>query len=96
MIDSITKDFLKFQARTTPNPLSLSIKNAKGSYITTTNGKKYLDLVAGVSACSLGHSNPKIVSAIREQSKKYMHVICLLYTSPSPRDMRRSRMPSSA
>lgn len=75
MIDSLTKNFLKFQAKTTPNPLSLSIKKAKGSYITTTNGKKYLDFVAGVSACSLGHSHPKIISAIRKQSKKYMHVM---------------------
>ena len=49
-----SKKFLKFQAKTTPHPLSLSIKKAKGSYITTTNGKKYLDLVAGVSACGLG------------------------------------------
>ena len=75
MIDSLAKNFLKFQAKTTPNPLSLSIKKAKGSYITTTDGKKYLDLIAGVSACSLGHSHPKIVSAIRKQSKKYMHVM---------------------
>ena len=75
MIDSLTKNFFKFQAKTSPNPLSLSIKKAKGSYITTTNGKKYLDFVAGVSACSLGHSHPKIISAIRKQSKKYMHVM---------------------
>ena len=75
MINSLTKNFLKFQAKTNPNPLSLSIKKAKGSYITATNGKKYLDFVAGVSACSLGHSHPKIISAIRKQSKKYMHVM---------------------
>ena len=74
-MDSLIKDFLKFQAKTTPNPLSLEIKKAKGSYITTTNGKKYLDFVAGVSACSLGHRHPKIVSAIKKQTKKYMHVM---------------------
>lgn len=74
-MDSLIKDFLKFQAKTTPNPLSLEIKKAKGSYITTTDGKKYLDFVAGVSACSLGHRHPKIVSAIKKQTKKYMHVM---------------------
>ena len=74
-MDSLIKDFLKFQAKTTPNPLSLEIKKAKGSYITTTTGKKYLDFVAGVSACSLGHRHPKIVSAIKKQTKKYMHVM---------------------
>ena len=60
---------------TTPHPLALSIKRAKGVYITSTNGKKYLDFVAGVSACSLGHRHPKIISAIRKQINKYMHVM---------------------
>ena len=53
---SLKDDFLKFQAKTNPYPLSLEIKKAKGSYITTTDGKKYLDFIAGVSACSLGHN----------------------------------------
>jgi acetylornithine/succinyldiaminopimelate/putrescine aminotransferase len=72
---SLKEDFLKFQAMTTPNPLALSVKKAKGVYITSTTGKKYLDFVAGISACSLGHLHPKVVSAIRKQTKKYMHVM---------------------
>ena len=38
-------------------------------------GKKYLDFVAGVSACSLGHRHPKVTRAIRRQSRKYLHVM---------------------
>ena len=72
---SLKEDFLKFQAKTNPYPLSLEIKKAKGSYITTTDGKKYLDFIAGVSACSLGHRHPKVTSAIKNQIKKYMHVM---------------------
>ncbi len=72
---SLKEDFLKFQAMTTPNPLALTVKKAKGVYITSTTGKKYLDFVAGISACSLGHLHPKVVSAIRKQTKKYMHVM---------------------
>ena len=72
---SLKEDFLKFQAKTNPYPLSLEIKKAKGSYITTTDGKKYLDFIAGVSACSLGHRHPKVTSAIKNQLKKYMHVM---------------------
>ena len=72
---NLEQDFLKYQAMTTPHPLALSIKKAKGVYITSTNGKKYLDFVAGVSACSLGHRHPKIISAIRKQINKYMHVM---------------------
>lgn len=71
----LKKDFLQYQAKTTPHPLGLEVKRAKGSYITTTDGKKYLDFVAGVSACSLGHRHPKVVRAIRKQTRKYLHVM---------------------
>ncbi len=74
-MDNLKEDFLKYQAMTTPQPLALTVQKAKGSYITSTAGKKYLDFVAGVSACSLGHRHPKVVSAIRNQTKKYMHVM---------------------
>ena len=69
------QDFLKYQAQTTPHPLALEVSHAKGSYIITTDGKKHLDFVAGVSACSVGHSNPRVVSAIKEQAEKYLHVM---------------------
>ena len=68
-------DFLKYQAKTTPHPLGISIAKAKGTYITDTQGKKYLDFVSGVSACSLGHCHPKVTRAIRKQSRKYLHVM---------------------
>ena len=71
-MDNLKEDFLEFQAMTTPSPLGLTVKKAKGAYITSTTGKKYLDFIAGVSACSLGHRHPKVVSAIRKQTKKYM------------------------
>ena len=69
------KDFLKYQAQTTSHPLALEVSHAKGSYIITTDGKEHLDFVAGVSACSLGHSHPRIVSAIKSQADKYLHVM---------------------
>lgn len=74
-MDNLKEDFLEFQAMTTPSPLGLTVKKAKGAYITSTTGKKYLDFIAGVSACSLGHRHPKVVSAIRKQTKKYLHVM---------------------
>jgi len=68
-------EFLTYQAKTTPHPLGISIEKAKGAYLTDTDGKKYLDFVAGVSACSLGHCHPKVTRAIRKQSRKYLHVM---------------------
>ena len=69
------KLFLNHQGQTTPYPLSIEVDEAKGVYVTDTLGKKYLDLVAGVSACSIGHCHPRIVKAIQEQAEKYMHVM---------------------
>ena len=68
-------DFFKYQAQTTPHPLAMEISHAKGSYIFDKNGKAYLDFVAGVSACSLGHSHPKVVNAVKEQLDQYLHVM---------------------
>ena len=80
----MNKDFLTYQAQTTPHPLGLEVSSAKGSYIYTTDGKAHLDFVAGVSACSLGHSHPKIVKAIKEQSEKYLHVMVYREYAQSP------------
>jgi len=73
---STAKDiFKKHQAQTFPFPSCLEVESAKGSYITDINGKAYLDFVAGVSSCTLGHSNPIIINAVKEQLDKYTHVM---------------------
>ena len=69
------KDFFKYQAQTSPNPLAIEISHAKGSYIYDTSGKAYLDFVAGVSANSLGHNHPKVTDAIKNQLDAYAHVM---------------------
>jgi len=69
------KDYFKYQAQTSLHPLALEISHAKGSYIYDTQGKAHLDFVAGISACSLGHCHPRVVTAIQEQAQKYMHVM---------------------
>lgn len=68
-------DFLKYQAQTTAHPLGLEVSRAEGSYVYDVHGKAYLDFVAGVSACGLGHCHPAVVEAVREQAGRYMHVM---------------------
>jgi acetylornithine aminotransferase len=68
-------DFYKYQAQTTPHPLALEVSHAKGCYIYDKEGKEYLDFIAGVSAISLGHCHPKIISAVKNQLDKYLHVM---------------------
>jgi acetylornithine/N-succinyldiaminopimelate aminotransferase len=67
--------FEKYQAQTTPYPMGLEIVRAKGCYLYDQSNKRYLDLVAGVSACSLGHRHPKVLRAIKKQLRKYLHVM---------------------
>ncbi len=69
------KDFFKYQAQTTNTPLAIEISHAKGNFVFDTNGKKYLDFIAGVSANTLGHTNPKITNAIKKQVDSYLHVM---------------------
>lgn len=68
-------DFFTYQAQTTSHPLALEISHAKGSFLFDTNNKKYLDFIAGVSACSLGHCHPKVIAAINKQAEQYLHVM---------------------
>ena len=69
------KDFLTYQAQTSPQPLAIEISHAKGSYIYDTQKKKYLDFIAGVSANTLGHSHPAVSKAIKKQVDKHSHVM---------------------
>jgi len=56
------------------NRKKITFKYGKGSYLYSTDGKKYLDFVSGIAVNSLGHAHPKLVKTIREQSKKLWHV----------------------
>ncbi len=67
--------FLHNVAQTSPTPLGLEIIKAEGIYLTDVNGKKYVDLISGISVSNLGHCHPKVVAAINDQTKTYMHLM---------------------
>ena len=56
------------------NRKKISFKYGKGSFLYSTNGKRYLDFVQGIAVNSLGHANPHLIRAINKQSKKLWHV----------------------
>lgn len=70
-----TKDFFEHLGQTNPFPFAISIEKAEGSYFYDSNGKSYLDMVAGVAVNNIGHRHPKVVSAIKNQADKYLHVM---------------------
>ncbi len=67
--------FLSHLAQTSIAPLMLEIERAEGIYLYGVGGKKYLDLIAGISVSNLGHSHPEVVKAVKEQAEKYMHLM---------------------
>ena len=78
------EDFYQYQAQTSEHPLAMEISHAKGSYIYNTDGKAYLDFVAGVSACTLGHQPKRVNDAIKAQLDKYSHVMVYGEYAQSP------------
>ncbi len=56
------------------NRRKISFKFGKGSFLYSSDGKKYLDFVQGIAVNSLGHAHPKLVKTINYQSKKLWHV----------------------
>lgn len=62
----------------------LEIDRAEGHYLYDSSGKKYLDLISGISVCNLGHCHPEIVAAVQEQAAKYMHTMVYGETVQTP------------
>jgi len=56
------------------NRRKIAFKRGKGSFLYSTNGKKYLDFVQGIAVNSLGHANPYLTKAMNKQAKKVWHV----------------------
>jgi acetylornithine/N-succinyldiaminopimelate aminotransferase len=67
--------FLDHVAQTSETPLALEIVKAEGVYLYDAGGKKYIDLISGISVSNVGHRHPKVIEAIKEQLDKYMHLM---------------------
>lgn len=57
----------------------------EGALLWDAEGKEYLDFLGGISVCSVGHCNPEVVEAVREQAGQLMHTSNLFYTEPMVR-----------
>jgi len=67
--------FLQYVAQTSDFPQMLEIERALGIWLYDPDGKRYADLVSGVSVSNLGHGHPDIVRAVKEQADKHMHLM---------------------
>ena len=76
--------FLSHVGQTSEAPLALEIVKAKGSTLWDVDGKTYIDLIAGISVCNIGHCHPRVVEAIKKQVDEYMHIMVLGELVESP------------
>jgi len=67
--------FLQHLAQTSEFPLMLEIERGEACYLYDTDGKEYLDLIAGIGVSSLGHCHSKVTTAVKEQADKYLHTM---------------------
>ncbi len=67
--------FLNHVGQTSEAPLCLNIVKAEGSKMWDAAGKEYIDLIAGISVCNIGHRHPAVIDAIKKQLDEYLHIM---------------------
>src|SRR5687768_5221217 len=67
--------FLNHLAQTTESPSLISVTFAEGIYIYDADNKRYTDLISGIGVTNIGHRNPAVIAAIKDQLDKYLHVM---------------------
>lgn len=67
--------FLQHVGQTSEAPLAINMVKASGSKLWDDAGKEYIDWIAGISVCNVGHCHPRVVNAIKAQCEKYMHIM---------------------
>lgn len=75
MNDILRRQFLTHVAQTSPSPMMIEVARAEGSFFYTPEGKRYFDLVAGVSVNNVGHGNKSVIEAVQRQAADYMHIM---------------------
>ncbi len=75
MNDILRKQFLMHVGQTSPSPMMIEVARAEGTFFYTPEGKRYFDLVAGVSVNNVGHGNRKVIEAVQRQAADYMHIM---------------------
>lgn len=74
-METLRSRFLRHIGQTSPSPMMVEVERAEGVFFYSPDGKRYYDLISGVTVNNIGHANPEVVEAVREQAADYMHVM---------------------
>jgi acetylornithine/succinyldiaminopimelate/putrescine aminotransferase len=67
--------FHRNMAQTTPFPIGIEIEYARGSWLYVPENRRWLDMISGVAVANIGHNHPHVISAIKNQVDKHLHVM---------------------
>jgi acetylornithine/N-succinyldiaminopimelate aminotransferase len=67
--------FVRNLAQTSPSPIGLEIDRAEGAWLYAADGRRYLDMIAGIGVAALGHGHPRVIAAIQAQARRHLHVM---------------------
>lgn len=74
-MNTLRSRFLQHVGQTSPSPMMVEVDRAEGVFFYSPDGKRYYDLIAGVTVNNVGHANPMIIEAVQKQVADYMHIM---------------------
>lgn len=90
----LRKQFLEHVGQTSDDPLMIEVARAEGVFLYGPDGRRWYDLISGVSVSNVGHSNPDVVRAVQQQAADYMHIMVYGEIVESPQVRYAARIAS--
>jgi len=74
-VDDLATNFRRFVCQTSTTPLGIEVVRAEGARVWDASGREYVDLLSGMGVANVGHCNPDVVAAVKQQADRYLHVL---------------------
>ena len=94
MTTNLRQLFLEHVGQTSDNPMMLEVERAEGIYLYGRDGKRWIDLISGVSVSAVGHGNRQVIDAICAQAQDYLHLMVYGEAVESPQVRYAQRIAS--
>ena len=94
MTTNLRQLFLEYVGQTSDNPMMLEVERAEGLYLYGRDGKRWIDLISGVSVSAVGHGNRQVIDAICSQAQDYLHLMVYGEAVESPQVRYAQRIAS--
>ena len=94
MTTNLRQLFLEHVGQTSDNPMMLEVERAEGVYLYGLDGRRWIDLISGVSVSAVGHGNRRVIDAICAQARDYLHLMVYGEAVESPQVRYAERIAS--